>query len=1030
MAITAYNAKYNDDVNTPDINGLTPLDKNYLRVLFTPGRSVQSRELNQIQSLLQSQFDSVGRSLFKSNRPVVGGKPSFQRRLHIIEADINKGENELLNYWINNTDLVELQLSQPGTNLRAVPIKIELISSNDVDVDSWRFYVNYNSGNINESGENELVFRNSQIQLKNVVNNSSLDLNPTSLTKIGVAAQVEPGVFFTQGTFVKTEGQLTTAILRDEEIYYTGYVGFKVEENTITSDDDETLLDNAAGSLNFAGIGADRYQIKLTLVLFTPDELEEYNETIGNFVRLLTIEDSEQIQEITPLDLTSRLEEKLALRTNEESGDYTLKPFPINVHEVWNDDENNGRYTNLLDLQDAGFEDPEIAKNYYGVTLDPSIAYCKGYRVNLPEKDSIFATKSRTLYTELNDGRYLEHSINADMGNYIDVYTSGGLPEIDAFGTIYTLYGDIEKNYDTNSPPGGFSGDKIGTCKIQSVEGLGSSEQGPILRLYLHKVELLPGLSFKCVLKIQTDTIIDEDNNPNVSTYGQFVGMLLEPGQIFDINVNSSLFDTRLNAIKEYADLRVTEKRSAGNLVYTENNRIRVQFTLTEADEAFDKSPTNLHAVYNAPDLSAGRRYQVFEDFDVIQSESGSILTLDITDSIQNPDGQLRSGGVTNFVPSHSVRILFSVASRLDNNNLGIKKRVSDSYEFGETAENSNGDEVEVVVGGIYQLPNVYHLISVENTEYWQMIEDGQRNTEYVNARVKCLKQDSGNPENTIEFTHWEFSGTGNYYTVQSYRDLDDLYVPLEELPFYGGVPLGDIIDLRLRKDSYNRVALDPYSPIQMEVDVYLPRKDVVCVNTSGKFYILEGEPDFDPVFAKIPSDSMALWQITLPPYIFFIDEVKTKLVDNRRYTMANIRTLENRLANLEYYSLLSLLERGANDESIFDQNGERFKNGWVVDGFRNNAVGNLSHPEALYAINSNLGRAAPFHERDSLPLKIVNSVDTLPSGEFENGGLTEDTIGLRYTTVPYISQPLATQYISVQPWEIASAPGILDLWA
>ena len=188
MAITAYNAKYNDDVNTPDINGLTPLDKNYLRVLFTPGRSVQSRELNQIQSLLQSQFDSVGRSLFKSNRPVVGGKPSFQRRLHIIEADINKGENELLNYWINNTDLVELQLSQPGTNLRAVPIKIELISSNDVDVDSWRFYVNYNSGNINESGENELVFRNSQIQLKNVVNNSSLDLNPTSLTKIGVAA--------------------------------------------------------------------------------------------------------------------------------------------------------------------------------------------------------------------------------------------------------------------------------------------------------------------------------------------------------------------------------------------------------------------------------------------------------------------------------------------------------------------------------------------------------------------------------------------------------------------------------------------------------------------------------------------------------------------------------------------------------------------------------------------------------------------------------------------------------------------------
>ena len=49
MAITVNAEKYFDDFKSPDINGLTPEEKNYLRVLFKPGRSVQARELNQAQ---------------------------------------------------------------------------------------------------------------------------------------------------------------------------------------------------------------------------------------------------------------------------------------------------------------------------------------------------------------------------------------------------------------------------------------------------------------------------------------------------------------------------------------------------------------------------------------------------------------------------------------------------------------------------------------------------------------------------------------------------------------------------------------------------------------------------------------------------------------------------------------------------------------------------------------------------------------------------------------------------------------------
>ena len=58
MSIKAYDVPpYNDDFNTSSLEG-----KNYLRILFKPGFSVQVRELNQLQSMLQSQIDKFGKS--------------------------------------------------------------------------------------------------------------------------------------------------------------------------------------------------------------------------------------------------------------------------------------------------------------------------------------------------------------------------------------------------------------------------------------------------------------------------------------------------------------------------------------------------------------------------------------------------------------------------------------------------------------------------------------------------------------------------------------------------------------------------------------------------------------------------------------------------------------------------------------------------------------------------------------------------------------------------------------------------------
>jgi hypothetical protein len=47
--------------------------KNFLRILFKPGYSVQARELTQLQTLLQNQVSKLGSHVFKNGSLVFGG---------------------------------------------------------------------------------------------------------------------------------------------------------------------------------------------------------------------------------------------------------------------------------------------------------------------------------------------------------------------------------------------------------------------------------------------------------------------------------------------------------------------------------------------------------------------------------------------------------------------------------------------------------------------------------------------------------------------------------------------------------------------------------------------------------------------------------------------------------------------------------------------------------------------------------------------------------------------------------------------
>ena len=56
----------------------------------------------------------------------------------------------------------------------------------------------------------------------------------------------------------------------------------------------------------------------------------------------------------------------------------------------------------------------------------------------------------------------------------------------------------------------------------------------------------------------------------------------------------------------------------------------------------------------------------------------------------------------------------------------------------------------------------------------------------------------------------------------------------------------------------------------------------------------------------------MELATISLPPYLYNPQDAVFTLVDNRRYTMRDIGEIEDRVANLEETTSLSLLEISA----------------------------------------------------------------------------------------------------------------------
>ena len=361
------------------------------------------------------------------------------------------------------------------------------------------------------------------------------------------------------------------------------------------------------------------------------------------------------------------------------------------------------------------------------------------------------------------------------------------------------------------------------------------------------------------------------------------------------------------------------------------------------------------------------------------------------------------------------------------------------------------GTEQSLYVSDVTELISVYDFngAAVSNTGYTDVtsrytLDDGQKNSYYDHSSIK-LKSGYSAPNGplVVRYNRYSSSGAG-FFSVDSYPTYGT--IPTFNSPTTGTeYKLRDCLDFRpIRKNATN--ALDSStvtttfdvdssttgpkipengSDILLDYSYYLPRVDTVVLNKNRTFDVIQGTPSLVPVQAKNKDDAMNLYILTEPAYVANTSDISVEYINNRRYTMRDIGTIEKRVENLEYYTSLSLLEQDAvnkQDLTILDStNLPRFKNGIIVDSFKGHSVADVTSIEYAGAIDPKNQELRPTFNISSRMLTFdgANSSNYLQTGPFV-------TVAASNTT--FVNQPLASKSININPFNVVNYIGKVQL--
>jgi hypothetical protein len=387
-------------------------DKKFLKMLFKPGYAVQARELTQLQTILQKQVERFGNHIFKNGAVVQGGQTFLQDSKYIKLDATYGGTNIVANNFIGQTilstdeskrgEVIKVYEANPGTGDPATLLIKQLYGDA------------FTSSETIKTNETSPVFANIS----------------TSGTGTGQVFSIDSGIYYYEGYFVKTDAQ-TIATSKYSTTTANAKIGFEVVESTVKFTSDTSLLDPAQDASNYQAPGSDRYKIELIL---STRPLNDNTDT-EQFIEIARVENGVLVRDYQ-YAVYSVLEDTLARRTFDESGNYTVRSFGLSL------------------------ETPASNTANIDITLSPGKAYVFGYEFETISPTVITVDKPRTTDSIQNK------RVSADYGYFVYTNDHFGSFPINSLDTVDLHCVSNSSIGDTTAK---IANTKIGTARVKSI---------------------------------------------------------------------------------------------------------------------------------------------------------------------------------------------------------------------------------------------------------------------------------------------------------------------------------------------------------------------------------------------------------------------------------------------------------------------------------------------------------------------------------------------------------------------------------
>lgn len=970
---------YNDDFNE---------DNNYHKVLYKPGYAVQARELNTTQSILQNQIASIGNHLFKNGAKISGCSTKFIQYDYVRLNDTYNNVSVVLSPY-NNTNV---KLIGATSKVEATIIDVSEKNTNDPAT----LYVVYTKTGVDNkqstfiNGEDVQFYDSNNVLLYTVtVRCPTCPNNTTTDTVIpcgkSLFFHVESGIFYYNGYFVKVKDQhiiIEKYLTKDSNgniiSSLTYQVGFNVVQDIITVNDDVSLYDPHLGYPNYAGEGADRYQITLTLAM------RAYNDTdTSSFIMLAKVRQNATVEYKKDDTEYGQIMSEIARRTYETSGDFTVNAWTV-------------KFLNEKKLNDSdtlGWT-PTGNDNNFVTVISTGTGYVKGYRVSTLAESIVSNTKARD--TKKLRGATL--SFNPRPNILVTVASGTNIGWLNHTG-VSTNSSQVFNIYDS-------SNNSIGTFNVFDISKVTSTT----FRIYLNNLTMVTGKVLALASTIKAND-------------GSFVASVTNPLTLNNATNTSLIFPLGYKSVKTIRD---NDNTKNGNT--TLQVRKRLSGVLDANGSITFNSATN--ETFVSP-LSENPICWV--------KNNPNSLPIDINQSNSTYSGTTLTLNLGSNYANSSVSYVCSIVRT--NQQEDTKTLTTHTYTTSNAPSGLVGDSISLPHADGYKLVKATvtsvsdSTVSIDVTSEYDF-NNGQTDNYYgaITLTRNVARSFVNDNRLTITYYYFDRSGTAGFCTVDSYQQLlndSDLNLTYKDIPTYTDnnnvtYRLAECIDFRpiYIGNNVDTGAILPSFNTMMTFDVeyYLPRADLLQVNSDGVFYYKQGVSSETPILPNVDENAMALYEVYLNAYVYDLSDITMKYHDNKRFTMSDIGRLQTRIQNLEYSVSLSMLESQTVNMNIKDSNGNnRYKNGFIVDNFKNFTACDLNNIEFKASLDRSSGRLRPQFKQNNIKLKFdaSNSSNIVQYGNMALSKFESDL---------FISNPYATSTLSINPYMIFRRTGNLSI--